>query len=119
MKYVSSYYIEKLPNGIIHLLINTTEKGMYYHEYMLGEYFIEREDDNPATSNERVLKIPVEDFQMGDVKYHCSLRLQVGDQISFYYLPFDMVYDGKSHIIKEWKNTNNEPDNTTDTDNSK
>ena len=109
MKYVSSYYIEKLPNGIIHLLINTTERWMNYHEYTLGEYLVEpyEEAGDSVTVVERILKIPVEDFQMGDVKYHCSLRLQLGDQISFYYLPFGMIYDGESHIIKEWKNEEN------------
>ena len=32
-KYVESYWAEELPNGVIHLLINCTQKEIYYHAY--------------------------------------------------------------------------------------
>lgn len=29
-KYVTNYWVEELPNGVIHLLINCTQKEIYY-----------------------------------------------------------------------------------------
>ena len=37
-KYVSSWFVNKLPNGIYQLIFNTTEKWIQYHRYSATEY---------------------------------------------------------------------------------
>lgn len=40
MKYVKSYFIEELPNGVFLLVINLTQREIYYHRFDDDLYLI-------------------------------------------------------------------------------
>ncbi len=83
-KYVESYWAEELPNGVVHLLINTTERWLYYHAFSNTQFLIaENEED---WKDEDVLTIEPFVPEMEDGMY---IRTSVvnKDQISFYWIP--------------------------------
>ena len=108
MKYINSYWIEKLESGIIHLLFNTIDKWEGYHEYCIGSYKIGPDSENEEPQEEwesKLIKIPEALFQQEEgVRYIC-MKMQDKDQISFYYVPRHLIWDGpgKRNIIHEYK----------------
>lgn len=86
-KYVESYWIEELPNGVIHLLINLTQREIYYHQPSENCYLIagtQKEYDD--FDGDCVLSI--EDF-LPHIGYghYIPTSIHEKDQLSFYFIP--------------------------------
>ena len=80
-KYVTSWGVYKLPNGIYQLIFNTTEKWIQYHRYSATEYlfWIDGKED--------VQEIPEFLPNVGGISYQIA-DSQNKDQITFYFIPF-------------------------------
>jgi len=87
---VESWWLELLPNGTYHLLINTKERWMYYHR-MNDETFQIGEDIEGESQEEwesKILEIPKFLPEIKNGTYIRSVS-QEKDQISFYWMPYD------------------------------
>lgn len=86
-KYVESYWAEELPNGVIHLLINCTQREIYYHSFMDNQFLIagtQEEYDN--WTNDVILN--TEKFLPEiDKGLYLQTSMKEKDQISFYWIP--------------------------------
>jgi hypothetical protein len=94
-KIVENYWIEELPNGVIHLLINCTQREIYYHAFNDTEFLITptlEEYDNYTNSDifKPELTIPREN---GVIWIQAEQKNK--EQLSFYYIPYK----------KEWLKT--------------
>ena len=80
-KYVTSWGVYKLPNGIYQLIFNTTEKWIQYHRYSATEYlfWIDGKED--------VQEIPEFLPNVEGISYQIA-DSQNKDQITFYFIPF-------------------------------
>lgn len=100
MKLIENYFIKKNKSGIISLLINTIDKWQPFHEYSKGSYIIGYEN------NLEYLTINIELFQFEpNVKYLTTI-CQNKDQISFYYIPYELILDKNNSAIIYSSKTN-------------
>lgn len=98
-KYVTSWGVYKLPNGIYQLIFNTTEKWIQYHRYSATEYlfWIDGKED--------VQEIPEFLPNVGGISYQIA-DSQNKDQITFYFIPFrkNWLKQGKIQtILNSWE----------------
>lgn len=88
-KYVESWWIEVLPNGIYHLLFNLTERWLPYHKYNDTEFIfggdIEGEEYEDWLS--RIQEVPVFLPEDKGVIWLSSSHLEK-DQLSYYFIPY-------------------------------
>ncbi len=84
-KYVESYWAEELPNGVIHLLINTTERWLAYQALSDTQFIIG--EDLESWLHDDILT--VEKF-LPEIEKGMYMRtsMQEKDQISFYWIPY-------------------------------
>lgn len=91
--YVESYWVEELPNGVIHLLINCKDRGFDY--WMLNDYQIviaknEDEMHGDISMGYDRLKLTIPEFlpyDSDDLMYIVSVSIE-DEQLSFYYIPY-------------------------------
>jgi len=89
MKYVESYWAEELPNGVIHLLINCTQREIYYHAFMDNEFLIAgTKKEYDKWTSEFILKTEKFLPNNKDVIYNMS-SMKEKDQLSFFWIPFE------------------------------
>lgn len=81
-KYITSWGVYKLPNGIYQLIFNTTEKWIAYHRYNNTEY-----DFGGDELSENIVQIPEFLPNVGGISYQIASS-QEKDQITFYFIPF-------------------------------
>lgn len=99
-KYVTSWGVYKLPNGIYQLIFNTTEKWIAYHRYNNTEY-----DFGGDELSENIVQIPEFLPNVEGISYQISSS-QEKDQITFYFIPFrkNWVKQGKIQLLlKSWE----------------
>ncbi len=89
--YVEDYFVQKFPSGIYHLMFNTTERWLPFHRYNNELYEI-----GPA-DGDHYQEIP-EGLIPDDGKFQV-LTQQCKDQISFYFIPTDMVFRAGEKVI--------------------
>lgn len=82
-EFVDNYWIKKYKSGIIHLLINTKNKWVNYHRYNNNEFGI------ITTDEEFILNIP----ELKIPSYYLPTEIQEKDQISFYWIPYNLIKD--------------------------
>jgi hypothetical protein len=83
---VDSYWIEELPNGVIHLLINCNNREFYCHQFNDTEYLITKEDTDDYTPSD-ILTVP--DFLNRENAFIYIPAIQIEkDQISYYFIPY-------------------------------
>ena len=83
-KYVESYWAEELPNGVIHLLINITERWLQHHAYSNRHFLISKSLDD--WQDDEILNI--EEFVPElDGGIYIKTSVVEKDQISFYFIP--------------------------------
>lgn len=89
MKYIESYWVEKLPNGVIHLLINTTQREIYFHSFSDEQFLIAGTKEECDNWDESVL-LNTEKFlpNTPDTTYVLS-QMKEKDQVSFYWIPYN------------------------------
>lgn len=78
---VGSYWFKEYPCGIKHLLINTHIKGADWDQRNNNNYVIEGVDLN-------IPELP--DYY----SHHTMTTLQEKDQLSFYWIPFELTMEG-------------------------
>lgn len=96
MKYVDNWWIELLPNGVYHLLINCTQKEIYYHSFNKFSFLISGTEEEYANWNEDVI-LNIEEFLPKiDMGVYVMTDTKNKSQVSFYYIPHSI---GKRNII--------------------
>ena len=86
---VESYWVKKYSSGIICLCVNTVNKWIYYHRYNNNEYLFSESSVDEANVEEYTLKIPIEELAIPS--RHLCTDCQEKDQISFYYIPYELL----------------------------
>ncbi len=109
-KYIESWNIQLLPNGVYELLFNTTEKWMSYYRMSDGLYvFGDGEVDEPTEMYlSRIQEIPEFLPKLERGMYVVS-HTQNKDQIMFFYIPFpfEWLKEGKIKTILESNESKN------------
>jgi len=100
-KYVESYWVEELPNGVIHLLINCKQREIYFHQFNDYEILVcgaKEEYDNWTFEN--VLK--TEQFlDKNKTWMYLRTEMKEDEQLSFYYIPYQKDwYRNRKYLIK-------------------
>lgn len=100
MKHVESWWVEELPNGIYHLLINTDERWIDFSRISDTQFLIGEHDYGKNTFEDfksKILNIP-NFLPKNDNIYICTEQ-QNKDQISFYWIPIEKNYIKNRKII--------------------
>lgn len=97
---VESWWIEELPNGVFHLLINTKIRWVKYHQISDEMYEIGSENDEETQEEfeSRVLEIPEFLPKIENGVYLTSSQ-QNKDQISFYWMPYPFEWSKRENKI--------------------
>ena len=87
-KYIESYWVEELPNGVIHLLINCTQKEIYFHAYSEHTFLIcGTEEEFEDFNLDLVFDVPeMIDFTKDTLYIQTTTKNK--EQLSFYYIPY-------------------------------
>jgi hypothetical protein len=105
-KYVTDWWLTKLPNEVYNLTINTTEKWMSFHAYNDNTFIIgHKEDDSQKEYEEKLLIIP--EFLPNLEKGLWIRTIQENkDQINVYWIPFysSWIKEKKCQLINEMNN---------------
>jgi len=108
-KYVTSWWVELMPNGIYHVMFNLTDRWISYHAYNDEEYIF-GDDDEPELGEshedweKRIQEVPKFLPENRDgVTYICTSH-QNKDQVSFYYIPYQHDWVRKDKILFSGKN---------------
>jgi hypothetical protein len=109
-KYVTSWNVQLLPNGVYELIFNTTERWISYYRmndslYVVGE---EEIDESTEMFQSRVQNIPEFLPKMKNVMWMNS-HTQEKDQIIFYFIPFqtNWLKEGKIKTILDSNESKN------------
>lgn len=88
-KYIESCWVEELPNGVIHLLINCTQREIYYHSMNDTMYLIAgTEEEFHRGDTEFVFELPK--FLPEDKAWlYIQTHMKEKEQISFYWIPYE------------------------------
>lgn len=103
MKYIESYWAEELPNGVIHLLINCSQREIYFHAYSDISFLIagsEEEYENGGWGDsECILELDPFVPENKNITYIRS-GMKEKDQISFFWIPFDRKQRNNKTLIQ-------------------
>jgi len=106
MKYVENYWVEELPNGVIHLLVNCTQREIYFHAYNDISFLItgsELEYENGGWGDsECILELDPFIPENKDVIYIRS-TMKEKDQLNFFWIPFERRGKRDRKILLESK----------------
>jgi hypothetical protein len=94
-KYVESFFIQKFASGIYLLLINTTERWMYYHRFSTNTYQIGGDELGDWLKEDLLMEVP--EGILPDT-HHMVTVSQEKDQISFYFIPYNLVWKDSETI---------------------
>lgn len=99
--YIESYSIEELPNGVIQLVINCTQKEIYYHQYNDIKYLICGKKEEYDNVDENCI-FDISRFLQREVAltYIRCDNLEK-DQLSFYFIPFKFEWIKNRKFIIE------------------
>ncbi len=89
---VENYWIQKYNNGIYCLLFNTKDRWVYYHRYS-DTIFQIGGNRNCSIKGKYIQEIP--EGLLPQSKHLCTV-IQEKDQISFYFIPFELIWEGKT-----------------------
>lgn len=94
MKYITSHSLNRYDSGIYSLIINTTDKWMYYQRVGETKYYVwsQIEEDN-CTNYSKAFMLNFIEFLPTDKRY-IKLERQDKDQIVFYFIPVEMMLHG-------------------------
>lgn len=99
-KYVENWWVEELPNGVIHLLINCTERGVYFHAMSDYEFLIAGTEEE-AMDSFKECSLSLEPFLPEGTWLWLQTVMLEKDQLSFYYIPYERGWNRNRKIIKE------------------
>ena len=84
-RYVESYWAEELPNGVIHLLINCTQRWLVYRAYSDTQFLITESDEDWENDDLLNVRKFLPEIERG---MYMRTSMQEKEQISFYFIPY-------------------------------
>lgn len=97
-RYVESYYINELPNGVIHLLINCTQREIYYHAYNDNTFLIAGTEEE---YEEGQYNFEIEEFLDRTKAFlYIQTSMKEKEQLNFYYIPYQREWIKQIKRIK-------------------
>jgi len=87
---ITNYWFTEYTSGIKHLMVNTVNKWIFYDRLDNNKYMFAL-DDSDIINKSIILVIP----EIPELKDHLCIDTQNKDQVSFYWIPLDMVSSGK------------------------
>lgn len=100
---VESYLVKKYPNGMYQLLFNTKDRYIHFHQFCNTQYRIGGKRFNTEDEFEDYLHQIPEGLIPEDVSFMCT-TLQEKDQISFYFIPRELLHRTGEVTIFDSKN---------------
>ena len=98
-KYVDNYWVEEYPSGVIHLLINLTQREIYFHAYNDYEFIIcGTPQEYEEFAAEFILR--TKDFLLSNDFMYIQAEHKNKDQLSFYYIPWPKNWNNRKYIIE-------------------
>ncbi len=91
-KYVENWWVEELPNGVIKLIINCTQREIYFHQLNNYEFIIAGTEEEYDNWNESVL-FSVSNFLPPIDGLYLNTSMKEKDQLYFFYIPH----------LREWR----------------
>lgn len=102
-KYVESWWVEELPNGVIHLLINCTQREIYFHAFSDYQFIIAGSEDEYDNYVDDCI-FSVSSFLPAEKAWiWLQTSMKNKDQISFYYIPYQRGWNRERKILIESK----------------
>lgn len=103
-KYVENWWVEELPNGVMHLLINCTQREIYFHASSDYEFLIAgTEEEYYNFESDCVLSVssflPAEKAWMW-----LQTSMKNKDQLSYYYIPYQREWTKNRKVMAKSKN---------------
>jgi hypothetical protein len=101
-KYIESYWVEELPSGVIKMVINCSQREIWYHQQNDYKFIIagsEEEFDNWDSS----VIFDVESFLpvIDGIYYKTSMKEK--DQLYFFYIPYLYEWRRESKYLLDGK----------------
>lgn len=103
-KYVESWWVQELPNGVIELVINCTQREIYYHQYGDYDFLIAgTEDEFNGLSDGESCSFSIPSFlpPIDGIYLHADSKNK--DQLYFFYIPHLRVWNRDKKILLESK----------------
>ena len=101
-KYVESWWVQELPNGVIELVINCTQREIYFHRMSDYEFIIAGTEEEYDNWNKSVmLSIPSFLPEIDGMFLDASMKEK--DQLYFFYIPHLKGWNRNRKILIESK----------------
>lgn len=89
-KYVESYWVQEYESGIFILMFNTTKKWIPFHRYSNTQYEFGEQPKKETAEEWKDRVQDIEEFLPKGISYLPTV-FQEKDQISFYFIPYDLI----------------------------
>lgn len=104
---VEDYWIEELPNGVIHLLFNCNTRHFYHHQFDYDLYLI-TENETDDYDEKDIVRVPVKFLNHDDVFMYIVASCRDDEQLSYYFIPHQKEWVRNRKIIFNSRETNND-----------
>ena len=98
-KYVENYWVEELPNGVIKLIVNCTQREIYYHQLNNFEFIIAGTQEEYDNWEKDVLFEC--SFSLPEIKgIYLNTSMKEKEQLCFLYVPHLQEWRKNRKILK-------------------
>jgi hypothetical protein len=91
MNLISYYRIFEHKNGVVHLCITTKEKWLNFQRFSNTSFEVFDQWDELEGSSHQIIEIPELEAILSKRKYFFPLENQCKDEISFYFIPAEIM----------------------------
>lgn len=102
-KYVENYWVQELPNGVIKLVINCSQREVYYHQYSDYEFTIAGTEDEFDGLTDESFSFSVSAFLPEIDGMYLQASMKEKDQLYFFYIPHLKGWHKNKKILLESK----------------
>lgn len=97
-KYVESWQIEELPNGVIKVVITCTQRELYYHAFMDNEFLITGTEEEYENYDENLI-LTVPEFLPDIEGIFLQSSFKEKEQLYFFYTPYLWEWKKEKKIL--------------------
>ena len=101
-KYVENWWVQELPNGVIELVINCSQREIYYHRMNDYEFIIAGTEEEFDSWDKSVL-FSVSSFLPPIDGMYLYADMKNKDQLSFFYIPHLREWSRNKKILLKSK----------------
>ncbi len=98
-KYVESYWVQEIPNGVIQLVINCTQREIYFHQFGDYEFLIAGTEDEYENWDRSVVLSISNSFLPKIDGLYLNASMKNKEQLYFFYIPHLRGWNRDKNII--------------------